>query len=138
MESEIYEILNDLGLDDEEIMSINRRNKLLNDSTAEEVSDIVNFFRIKCKIDKDDIASIVIKNPFILNESFVRIDLLSEIYDKIGFTEEEYKKYIINFDKAFSLNPKEVLDNISEMMKKGKEMKEIKRIIIEESNRYFG
>mgnify|MGYP003320130553 CR=1 FL=1 len=86
---EIYEILDKLGLDDEEIKSINKRNKLLNETTAEEVSDIVNFFSIKCKLDEDDIARVIIKNPFILNESFDRINMLAEIYEKVGFSEQE-------------------------------------------------
>ena len=136
-EKEIDGILNELGLDEEEIASINRRNKLLNETTAEEVSDIVNFFKIKCKIKNEDIARIIIKNPFILNESFSRIDLLSEIYEKIGFSKEEYKEYIVGFDKAFSLNPKEVLDSISQLMQSGKEMKDIKKLMIENSSQIF-
>ena len=93
--------------------------------------------KIKCKIDKEDMARIVIKNPFILNESFARIDLLTDIYDKIGFSEEEYKKYITSFDKAFSLNPQEVVDNVSKLIESGKDMKDIKRLMIEKSNQIF-
>jgi len=137
LENEINEILNNLGLDDEEIHSVNKRNKLLKETTSEEVSDIVDFFSIRCKIEKEDIARLIIKNPLILNESFSRINLLSEIYDKLEFSEEEYKKYIVNFDKAFSLNPKEVIENISNMLNSGKTIEEIKKSFIEESNRIF-
>jgi len=136
-EKEIYDILNDLGLDEDEINGIGRRNKLLSETTAGEVKDIVDFFKIKCKIDEDDIARIIIKNPFILSESFARIDILSEMYANIGFSEEEYKKYIVNFDKAFSLNPKELADSISGLTEKGKNMNEIKQLMIESSYQIF-
>lgn len=134
---EIYNILNELGLDEEEISSINRRNRLLEETTSEEVEDIINFFKIKCRIDSEDIASIIIKNPLILNESFSRINLLSEIYRKVGFSEDEYRKYISSFEKAFSLNPREVLDNISDMLKNGKEMEDIKKAMLEKSAQIF-
>ena len=35
--SEIYEILNNLGLDEDEIKSINRRNKLLDETISDDV-----------------------------------------------------------------------------------------------------
>ena len=134
---EIFGILSNLGLDEEEIKSVNKRNKMINETTASEIDDIVNFFKIKCNVDKDDIARIIIKNPFILNESFDRIDLLSEIYEKIGFTPEEYKTYISNYAKAFSLNPKEVLDTIYNMIKEGESMENVKRLMIENADRLF-
>lgn len=136
-DNEIYEILGDLGLDEDEILSINRRNKMLNEITGEEATRIIDFFSIKCNLNNEDIARLVIKNPFILNESFERIDLLTEMYEKIGFSEDEYKSYITNFDKAFSLNPKEVLENISDMMRSGKDMAEIKKMLIEKPNKIF-
>ena len=134
---EIYEILDKLGLDDEEIKSINKRNKLLNETTAEEVSDIVNFFSIKCKLDEDDIARVIIKNPFILNESFDRINMLAEIYEKVGFSEQEYKDYIVNCDKAFSANPKDVVSGINAMINSGKEMKAVKELMLDRPDRIF-
>lgn len=136
--NEIYLLLSDLGLDEDEINSINRRNKLLNETTSEEVTDIIDFFSIKCRLKKDDIARVIIKNPLILNESFSRINALTEIYKRVGFSEEDYGKYVVNFDKAFSLNPKEVLDNISEMMNNGKEIEEIKNTMLEKSGQIFG
>lgn len=135
--NEIYNVLNDLGLDEEEISSVNKRNKLLNETTAAEVEDILNFFSVKCKLKKDDMARVIIKNPLILNESFSRINALSEIYKRIGFSGADYRKYILSYDKAFSLNPKEVLDNISKMMNEGKEIEDIKRIMLEQSNKIF-
>ena len=134
---EIDKILSDLGLDEDEIKSVERRNKLLNQTTSEDVNDIVNFFSIKCNLGKDDIAKLIIKNPLILNESFERIDALYEIYKSLGFSRAEYKKYTINFDKAFSLNPKEVLDSVSNMLKDGYKVEEIKECLIEKSNKIF-
>ncbi len=134
---EINKILNDLGLDEDEIKSVEKRNKLLNQTIPEDVNDIVNFFSLKCSLGKDDIAKLIIKNPLILNESFERIDALYEIYKNLGFSRAEYKKYATNFDKAFSLNPKEVLDNVSNMLKDGYKVEEIKEYLIEKSNKLF-
>ena len=50
--NEVYEVLNDLGLDEEEIRSINRRNKLLNETIVEEVNEIVDFFSINFTVFK--------------------------------------------------------------------------------------
>ena len=77
------------------------------------------------------------KNPLILNESFERINALSDIYDKIGFCGEEYRKYIINFDKAFSLNPKDVIENVTKMMNDGDNLEEIREYMTENANRIF-
>lgn len=134
---EIHEILNQIGLDEDEIESITKRNKLLEEATSNEVNDIVKFFSVECKLKNDDIARIVIKNPLILNESLERINILAEIYEKIGFSGKEYKDYIINFDKAFSLNPKEVLESVSDMMEYGKELKDIRKIMVENANKIF-
>lgn len=134
---EIYEILNDLGLEDDEIKSVNRRNKMLATVLAEDVDEIVDFFKIKCELDKDDIARIIIKNPLILNESFERIDTLSKLYNSLGFSGEEYRKYIVNFDKAFSLNPKELVDRVSKMIKTGEKLKDIREYMVEHANRIF-
>ncbi len=135
--SDIYDILYGLGLDDDEIKSVNRRNKLLNDTTAHEVEDVIDFFKIKCKLSSDDIVSIIIENPLILNENFARINRLKSIYDKLGFSENEYKKYIINFRRAFSLNPKDVADIIMNMLESGKNMEEIRLEILKNPNRLF-
>ena len=134
---EISTILNDLGLDEEEIRSIQKRNKLLNQTIPEDVNGIVNFFSIKCSLGKDDIAKLIIKNPLILNESFERIDALYEIYKNLGFSRAEYKEYATNFDKAFSLNPKEVLEKVSNMLKEGYEVEEIKEHLIGQSSKLF-
>ncbi len=135
--SDVYDILYGLGLDDDEIKSVNRRNKLLNDTTAHEVEDVIDFFKIKCKLSSDDIASIIIENPLILNENFARINMLKSIYDKLGFSENEYRKYIINFRRAFSLNPKDVVEGITNMLESGKNMEEIRLEILKNPSGLF-
>ena len=110
---------------------------MLNDTTAHEVEDVIDFFKIKCKLSSDDIVSIIIENPLILNENFARINRLKSIYDKLGFSENEYKKYIINFRRAFSLNPKDVADIIMNMLESGKNMEEIRLEILKNPNRLF-
>ena len=108
---DIYEVLDSLGLTDKEILSISKRNKLVFSNTKDEVNNIIDFFKIKCNFSKDEIATLIINNPFILNEEPVRINILASIYDEIGFSEKEYKEYVKNYDRAFSLNPKVVSSN---------------------------
>ena len=134
---EIYSTLNDLGLDEEEILSVKKRNKFLNIATKEDINEIIDFFKIKCDMDKEEMALLVIENPLILNETLERFNTLLEIYEKIGFSKKEYKEYIKKFNRAFSLNPREVNENIFELTKKGKNLEEIKSIIINKSYDMF-
>lgn len=127
---DVYNILNDLGLDDKEINSINNRNKFLTSTTEDDVNQVIDFFKIKCKLTKEDIASIIIDNPLLLSESKERFNILFGIYKKIGFTDSEYREYVTNFSKAFSINPKDLGQSILSLMDKGMKMEEIKEVII--------
>ena len=135
--NEVCDILQELGLEDDEIKSISRRNKLLDDTTAYEVENIIDFFKIKCNLEPDDIASIIIENPLILSENFARINMLKSIYDSLGFSKEEYKKYVTNFRRAFSLNPKDVADSIVNMLNSGKQLADIRFEMLEKPNILF-
>lgn len=134
---EVYRILNNLGLDDEEIESINKRNKMLESSVADEISDVVDFFKVKCDFDNDDMARLIIKNPFILNENFDRISVLEKFYSNLGFSKEEYKMYLTNFSKAFSLNPKDVAEEVTKLLSDGNNMEYIKYLMIKRPNQIF-
>ena len=59
------------------------------------------------------------------------INLLSGIYKNIGFKGNDYKQYLIKYDKAFSLNPRVVYEKIESLANNGKNKSEIKNIIIE-------
>lgn len=134
---EIYEILNNLGLEDDEISSVTKRNKLLKETTADEVNEILDFFSTKCNLGNEEIARLIIRNPLILNESFERMESLYKIYSNIGFSKKEYKKYISNYEKAFSLNPKDVIENITKMLNSGKDIDNIKLAMTENARQIF-
>ena len=134
---DIYEVLDSLGLTDKEILSISKRNKLVFSNTKDEVNNIIDFFKIKCNFSKDEIATLIINNPFILNEEPVRINILASIYDEIGFSEKEYKEYVKNYDRAFSLNPKVVSKSILALIENGNKLNDIKKIIIDNPTKIF-
>ena len=134
---DIYEVLDSLGLTDKEILSISKRNKLIFSNTKDEVNNIIDFFKIKCNFSKDEIATLIINNPFILNEEPARINILANIYDELGFSEGEYKEYVKNYDRAFSLNPKMVSESILTLIKSGNDLTNIKKIIIDNPTKVF-
>lgn len=134
---DIYELLDSLGLTDNEILSMSKRNKLIFSNTKEEVNNIIDFFKIKCDFSKDEIATLIINNPFILNEEPARINILANIYDELGFSEEEYKEYVKNYDRAFSLNPRMVSESILTLIRSGNDLTNIKKIIMDNPTKVF-
>jgi len=134
-EIDIY--LNKFGLDSDEIFSVKSRNKYLKITLTEEIDEVLIFLQRQCKLNKSDIRSLVINNPFILTESMQRIRLLDSIYKKIGFNSKDYKRYLNSYDKAFSLNPRVVFEKIEKLAKSGKDKNDIKNIIIDNSYSLF-
>ena len=70
-------------------------------------------------MDMKDIKKLVLKNPLVLSESFTRINALEEIYRTVGIEKEKYRDLINNFDKALSVNPKELAESVSNLQKNG-------------------
>lgn len=134
---EIYEVLDSLGLTEKEMLSIRKRNKLIFSNTKEEVNNIIDFFRIKCDFSKDEMATLIINNPFILNEEPARINILANIYDEIGFSKKEYKEYVQTYDRAFSLNPRILSERVLSLMANGNDLNNIKKIIIDNPTKVF-
>lgn len=134
---DIYEVLVSLGLTNNEIVSISKRNKLIFSNTKDEVNNIIEFFKIKCDFSKDEIATLIINNPFILNEEPARINVLTNIYDEIGFSEKDYKEYVKNYNRAFSLNPRLVSESILTLIKNGNDLNNVKKIIMDNPTKIF-
>lgn len=128
---EIENILSKIGLEDYEIDNIFSRNKYLSISIADDVLDIVKYLYTDCKMEMKDIKKLVLKNPLLLSESLTRIDALESIYKTIGIKNEKYIYLINNFDKALSLNPKDLADSVSKLQEKGYEYEKIADLIIE-------
>ena len=47
------------------------------------------------------------------------------------------KRYIVNFDKAFSLNPRVVIENVNKMLSEGKVLEDVRKDMIENASRLF-
>jgi hypothetical protein len=127
---DIAKVLLKIGLEDYEIDNVFSRNKYLNTLVEDDILDIVKYLYTTCKMDMPDIKKLILKNPFVLNESFNRINDLETIYKTLGIENEKYKLFINNFDKALSLNPKELADSVSELRKEGHEYNAIGDMLI--------
>lgn len=116
---DITKVLLKVGLEDYEIENVFSRNKYLKLSIDEDIMDIIKYLYTECKLDMPDIRKLIIKNPLVLNESFTRIEALEKIYKTLGIDNDKYKEFINKYDKALSLNPKELADSVSDLYKKG-------------------
>lgn len=127
---DVVKVLLKVGLEDYEIDNVFSRNKYLNTLVDDDVLDIIKYLYTNCKMDMPDIKKLILKNPFVLNESFSRINDLEEIYKTIGIENEKYKLLINNFDKALSINPKYLADSISDLQKEGYDNEKIADILV--------
>lgn len=127
---DVAKVLSKIGLEDYEIDNIFSRNKYLNTLIDEDVLEIVKYLYTNCKMEMKDIKKLILRNPFVLSESVNRINSLEPIYKTIGIENEKYRDLINNFDKALSLNPKELADSISNLKNQGYAYNRIGDILI--------
>ena len=127
---DVAKVLLKVGLEDYEIDNVFSRNKYLNTLTDDDVLEIVKYLYTNCKMDMPDVKKLILKNPFVLNESMGRINDLETIYKAIGIENEKYTYLINNYDKALSLNPKELADSVNELKKEGHDYNVIGDMII--------
>jgi len=116
---DVAKVLVKIGLEEYEIDNVFSRNKYLTTLIDDDVLDVVKYLYTNCKMDMPDIKKLILKNPFVLNESFSRINDLEVIYKTIGIENEKYKTLINNFDKALSVNPQELSNSVSRLKKEG-------------------
>lgn len=130
MNDDITNVLLKIGLEDYEIDNVFSRNKYLKTSIEDDVLDVVKYLYTSCKLEMPDIKKLILKNPLILSESTMRMNALESIYKTIGIENEKYTYLINNFDKALSLNPKELANSVSELQEKGYNSEKIADTII--------
>jgi len=130
MNDDITNVLLKIGLEDYEIDSVFSRNKYLNTSIDDDVLDVVKYLYTSCKMEMTDIKKLILKNPLVLSESITRINALESIYKTIGIENEKYTYLINNFDKALSLNPKELADSVSSLQQEGYNSEKIAEVIM--------
>lgn len=125
---EIYNLLNKkLNLSKEEIDKVVETNIYLKKVIASDVLQVIKKFEEFGLKDKE-ISEIAKQNPWMLTESFERINYLKKFYKLAELT--DYKELLIKQPIAMSVNPIEVKGLIEKLQKQGKTNEEIRNILI--------
>lgn len=125
---EIYDLLNKkLNLSKEEIDKAVQTNVYLKKVIAPDVFKVIKKFE-EFGLEGKEIAEIAKQNPWMLTESFERINYLKKFYKLAELT--DYKELLIKQPIAMSVNPIEVKELIEKLQKQGKTNEEIRNILI--------
>ena len=125
---EIYDLLNKkLNLSKEEIDKAVETNKYLKKVIEADVFQVIKKFE-EFGLEDKEIAEIAKQNPWMLTESFERINYLKKYYKLAELT--DYKELLIKQPIAMSVNPIDVKELIEKLQKQGKTNKEIRNILI--------
>ena len=125
---EIYDLLNKkLNLSKEEIDKAVETNIYLKKVIAPDVFQVIKKFE-EFGLEDKEIAEIARQNPWMLTESFERINYLKKFYKLTELT--DYKELLIKQPIAMSVNPIEVKGLIEKLQEQGKTNKEIRNILI--------
>ena len=125
---EIYDLLDKkLNLSKEEIDKAVETNIYLKKVIAPDVYQVIKKFE-EIGLEDKEIAKIAKQNPWMLTESFERINYLKKFYKLAELT--EYKELLIKQPIAMSVNPIEVKELIEKLQKRGKTNEEIRNILI--------
>lgn len=132
----VYKLLYNLGLEDNEIQEIVKENVYLSKVLASDVLQLLKYFEEQ-GLSVEEIMEVSIKNPWALTENFERLRWLEKIYSSIGIEKEKYKELIIKYPISVSLNPILVENKIKELEMNGKTKKEIQEKFFAEFDNYF-
>lgn len=125
---EIYDLLNKkLDLSKEEIDKAVETNIYLKKVIAPDVFQVIKKFE-EFGLEDKEIAEIAKQNPWMLTESFERINYLKKFYKLAELT--DYKELLIKQPIAMSVNPIEVKELIEKFQQQGKTNEEIRNILI--------
>jgi len=116
-----------LNLSKEEIDKAVETNIYLKKVIAPDVFQVIKKFEEFGLEDKEK-AEIAKQNPWMLTESFERINYLKKFYKLAELT--DYKELLIKQPIAMSVNPIEVKGLIEKLQEQGKTNKEIRNILI--------
>ena len=125
---EIYDLLNKkLNLSKEEIDKAVETNIYLKKVIAPDVFQVIKKFE-EFGLEDKEIAEIAKQNPWMLTESFERINYLKKFYKLAELT--DYKELLIKQPLAMSVNPIEVKKLIEKLQEQGKTNEVIRNILI--------
>lgn len=125
---EIYDLLNKkLNLSKEEIDKAVETNVYLKKVIAPDVFKVIKKFE-EFGLEDKEIAEIAKQNPWMLTESFERINYLKKFYKLVELT--DYKELLKKQPISMSVNPIEVKELIEQLQQEGKTNEEIRNILI--------
>lgn len=125
---EIYDLLNKkLNLSKEEIDKAVGTNVYLKKVIAPDVFKVIKKFE-EFGLEGKEIAEIAKQNPWMLTESFERINYLKKFYKLVELT--DYKELLKKQPISMSVNPIEVKELIEQLQQEGKTNEEIRNILI--------
>lgn len=125
---EIYDLLNKkLNLSKEEIDKAVETNIYLKKVIAPDVFQVIKKFE-EFGLEDKEIAEIAKQNPWMLTESFERINYLKNFYKLAELT--DYKELLIKQPIAMSVNPIKIKELIEKFQEQGKTNEEIRNILI--------
>ncbi len=125
---EIYDLLNKkLNLSKEEIDKAVETNVYLKKVIAPDVFKVIKKFE-EFGLEGKEIAEIAKQNPWMLTESFERINYLKKFYKLVELT--DYKELLKKQPISMSVNPIEVKELIEQLQQEGKTNEEIRNILI--------
>ena len=132
---EIYHLLNKkLNLSKEEIDKAVETNVYLKKVIAPDVFKVIKKFE-EFGLEGKEIAEIAKQNPWMLTESFERINYLKKFYKLVELT--DYKELLKKQPISMSVNPIEVKELIEKLQEQGKANEEIRNILINNFTEYI-
>ncbi len=132
---EIYDLLNKkLNLSKEEIDKAVETNVYLKKVIAPDVFKVIKKFE-EFGLEGKEIAEIAKQNPWMLTESFERINYLKKFYKLVELT--DYKELLKKQPISMSVNPIEVKELIEKLQEQGKANEEIRNILINNFTEYI-
>jgi len=129
-------LLKKVGFSEEEIKKIREVNENLQYVLVSDVLQLLKYLE-KIGLKLPEMVAMANKNPWVLTESFERIDYLEKYYKMIGIEGDSYKELLIKYPIAISQNPAEVKQEIERQIENGRTAQEIQEDFFANFGKYF-
>ena len=132
----VNELLAKLGFTTDEIETLHKEHPDLKHVLAVDVLQILKYLE-KQGLKVIEIINMALANPWVLVESFERIDYLEKYYKMIGIEGEMYKELLIKWPISISLNPIHVKQEIERQREIGRNDIQIREDFFANFDKYF-
>lgn len=132
----VNELLEKLGFTAEEIKALHEENTDLKHVLAVDVLQILKYLE-KQGLKVSEMINMAKANPWVLVESFERIDYLEKYYKMIGIEGEVYKELLIKWPISISLNPIHVKQEIERQREIGRTDEQIREDFFVNFDKHF-